>query len=176
MEESNGGVDTADLLWDGPVAAIGASAGGVEGLRQLVSRLPADLDVPILVAVHSAVGPSVLPELLERAGSLPAAHAREQQMLVPGRILVAPPDRHLVVDGPVVRVTSGPRENGHRPSVDTLFRSVAHSFGSERLVDVRARRISERLRGHPIVDEHRDSCDRIIEGLVRQPRRESPPR
>ncbi len=124
------GADSAGPLWDGPVAAIGASAGGVEGLRQLVSLLPADLDVPILVAVHSASGPSVLPELLEHAGSLPAAHAGEQEALVPGRILVAPPDRHLVVDGPVVRVTSGPRENGHRPSVDTLFRSVAHSFGS----------------------------------------------
>jgi two-component system, chemotaxis family, protein-glutamate methylesterase/glutaminase len=162
-EELNGGVDSTDLSWNGPVVAIGASAGGVEALRQLVSRLPAELDVPILVAIHSAAGPSVLPELLERAGSLPSAHAEEQQVLVPGRIFVAPPDRHLVVDGTVARVTSGPRENGHRPSVDTLFRSVAHSFGSATVAVVLSGMLDDGAYGARVVRR----CDGTV--LVQRP-------
>jgi two-component system, chemotaxis family, protein-glutamate methylesterase/glutaminase len=156
-------VDAPDRSWDGPVVAIGASAGGVDALRQLVSRLPAELDVPILVAVHSGAGPSVLPELLERAGALPAAHAIERQALVPGRIFVAPPDRHLVVDGPIVRVTSGPRENGHRPSVDTLFRSVAHSFGSETVAVVLSGMLDDGAYGARVVRR----CDGTV--LVQRP-------
>lgn len=109
--------------------AIGGSAGGIQALTELVSHLPAALHVPIVVVVHAAPGPSVLPLILQRAGRLPAVHAIDGQVLEPGCIVVAPPDRHLVVDGSTVRLSSGPRENGYRPSVDTLFRSVADSFG-----------------------------------------------
>jgi two-component system chemotaxis response regulator CheB len=153
-EQSTGGVDSADLSWDGPVVAIGASAGGIEALRQLVSRLRADVGVPILVVVHTTTEPSVLPQVLERAGPLPAAHATDQQELVPGQILVAPPDHHLVVDGPLVRVTSGPRENGHRPSVDTLFRSVAHSFGTDSVAVVLSGMLDDGAYGARVVRRH----------------------
>jgi two-component system chemotaxis response regulator CheB len=114
-----------------PVLAIGASAGGVSALTELVADLPADLPAAVTVVLHvTPTGPSLLPEILTRAGELPARHAVDGEPVEPGRIYVAPPDRHLLVAGDVVRVVRTPKENGVRPSVDTLFRSVARSRGA----------------------------------------------
>src|SRR3954470_4035795 len=111
-----------------PVVALGASAGGVDALARVVAGLPAGFPAAVLVVLHVApAGPSVLPEILTRAGVLPARHAVDGQVIEAGHIYVAPPDRHLELVGDALRVTRGPRENGVRPSVDTLFRSVARS-------------------------------------------------
>ena len=112
------------------VIVVGASAGGVESLSRLVARLPADLPAAVFVVLHiSASGPSVLPEILTRAGRLPAAHARDGEAIEPGRIYVAPPAHHLLVKPGRVMVTRGPKENGARPAVDPLFRTAARSYG-----------------------------------------------
>lgn len=112
------------------VVVIGASAGGVEALQKLVARLPADFPASILVVLHLASGHrSVLPQILSRAGPLPAVLAEDGQLLEAGHIYVAPTDHHLLVEHGRVRITSGPRENGHRPAVDPLFRSAAQVYG-----------------------------------------------
>ena len=72
---------------------------------------------------------SVLPDILKRSGRLPAQHASDREPVVAGRIYVAPPDFHMLFDEGTVRVDRGPRENGHRPAVDTLFRSAASIYG-----------------------------------------------
>jgi two-component system, chemotaxis family, protein-glutamate methylesterase/glutaminase len=111
------------------VVVIGASAGGIEALKRLVQALPADFSIPLLVVVHVAPTQSVLPEILSRAGRLPAEHARDGAELTGGRIYVAPPDCHLLVAGGTVRVVRGPKENGHRPAIDPTFRTAAAEYG-----------------------------------------------
>jgi two-component system chemotaxis response regulator CheB len=112
------------------VVAIGASAGGVEALSLLVAGLPADLDAAVFVVLHiPAHTTSQLPAILQRCSRLPVRAAVDREPLVGGQILVAPADRHMLVEPDCVRVTRGPRENRHRPSVDALFRSVSVAYG-----------------------------------------------
>ncbi|MFL5240548.1 MAG: chemotaxis protein CheB [Gemmataceae bacterium] len=113
------------------ILVVGASAGGVEALKQMAAALPANFPAAVFVVLHvPANGKSVLPHILNRAGRLPASHARDREPIVNGHIYVAPPDHHLVIQPGVIRVTRGPRENSHRPAVDPLFRTAAHSYGS----------------------------------------------
>lgn len=112
------------------IVVIGASAGGVEAISLIAAELPRDLRAAVLIVLHLARGRSVLPEILTRVGRLPATHPVDGETLRYGRIYVAPPDHHLTVDGPTVRIQHGPTENGVRPAVDPLFRSAARTFGS----------------------------------------------
>lgn len=112
------------------IIVIGASAGGVEAISTIVRGLPADLRAAVLVVLHLSRGRSVLPDILSRAGPLAARHPIDGERLQYGRIYVAPPDHHLVLDGNAVRLDHGPTENGLRPAVDPLFRSAARSFGA----------------------------------------------
>ena len=112
------------------VVAVAASAGGVEALTEFVSVLPADFPATLLVVLHiPPAGPSVLPNILARASKLPARHPDDGEALAEGVILVAPPDRHMLVEDSCVGVRAGPRQNGHRPAADVLMRSVAEVFG-----------------------------------------------
>ncbi len=112
------------------IIVIGASAGGVEALKQLVKLLPADFPAPILVVLHiPAQGVSVLPAILTRAGKLQAIHPCDRQPIEKSHIYIAPPDKHLLVKRGHLSLSLGPRENGHRPAVDPLFRTAARSYG-----------------------------------------------
>lgn len=112
------------------VVAIGASAGGVEALSNLVAGLSPDLPYAYLVTLHIPAGaPSILAHILDRKGPLPALSAEHDAKLEPARIYVARPDYHLLVDDHRVVLSQGPTENGHRPAINALFRSVALSFG-----------------------------------------------
>lgn len=110
--------------------AIGASAGGVEVLANMVQELPANLPASIFVALHTARDlRSTLPQLLNRRGRLPASHPLHGEPIAPGRIYVAPPDNHLYLRHGSVEIVRGPMENGHRPSVDALFRTASTAYG-----------------------------------------------
>jgi two-component system, chemotaxis family, protein-glutamate methylesterase/glutaminase len=112
------------------LVVVGASAGGVEAVRDLVGSLGSDFPAALLIVIHTApTGPNFLTEILERASVLPVSAARDGEPLLPGRIYVAVPDRHLLVDDGEVAVKRGPRENRYRPSVDALFRSAAYTHG-----------------------------------------------
>lgn len=119
------------------IIVIGASAGGVEALCQLVHDFPPDLPAAIFVVLHiSPQGTSVLPNILNRCrqkrykdGSLSAAHAKNGETIEHGRIYVAPPDQHLLLKDGYIRLARGPKENSHRPAVDPLFRTAAQVYG-----------------------------------------------
>ncbi|HSP25724.1 MAG TPA: chemotaxis protein CheB [Saliniramus sp.] len=112
-----------------PAVVIGASAGGVEALKQLVGALPHGFPSPIFIVLH--VGDvSYMPEILARAGSLPVVRPRSGERIVPGSIYVAPPERHMLVHDDHILLRRGPREILARPAIDPLFRSAACSFGA----------------------------------------------
>ena len=112
------------------IVVIGASSGGVRALRELVAGFPPELPASLFVVLHvSPEGPSFLPDILSAAGPLPAAHAENGDAIDTGRIYVAPPDMHLLLEHGRVRVVHGPKENRHRPAIDPLFRSAALAYG-----------------------------------------------
>jgi two-component system chemotaxis response regulator CheB len=112
------------------IIVIGTSAGGIEALRTLVGGLPQDFNASIFIVLHTAPeSPGILAEILARAGHLPATNARNRERIQPGRIYVAPPDHHLLLEPGIVRTTRGPRENRFRPAIDPLFRSAAQTYG-----------------------------------------------
>jgi two-component system chemotaxis response regulator CheB len=113
------------------IVVVGASAGGVEALRAIVSELPDDLPAAVFVVLHvPAIATSVLPAILGRAGDLAAAHAEDGAEIERRRIYIAPPDHHLLIQPGFMRVNRGPKENGYRPAIDPTFRTAAATYGS----------------------------------------------
>jgi two-component system, chemotaxis family, protein-glutamate methylesterase/glutaminase len=113
------------------IVVVGFSAGGIEPLLRLVGALPADFPGAMFVVHHfPPQSVSALPNILQRASALDVTQAVDGEAIVPGRICVARPDQHLVLTGGRVHSTNGPREQGHRPAIDPLFRSAARTFGS----------------------------------------------
>lgn len=109
---------------------VGASAGGVEALYRLVSDLPEDLPAAVFIVLHMAPhSGTALPRILERRTKLSVGHPYDGEPIEHGCVYVAVPDHHLVVGSGVVRSINGAKENGHRPSVDTLFRTAAATYG-----------------------------------------------
>jgi two-component system, chemotaxis family, protein-glutamate methylesterase/glutaminase len=112
------------------IVVIGSSMYGIETLRQLVGALPAGFPAPILVTQHvGASSPGFLPGILSRSGPLQAMHPEQSERIERGRIYVAPPDRHMLVEKDRVHLSHGPHENFARPAVDPLFRSAALAYG-----------------------------------------------
>ena len=109
---------------------IGASAGGVQALTKLVAELPAGLPAAVFIVLHiPSNAPSLLPCILSRDAHLPVAHAETGEKITPGKVYVAPPDHHLLIEDTHVKLVHGPKENLHRPSIDALFRSAARWAG-----------------------------------------------
>lgn len=112
------------------IIVIGASAGGIEALRRLAGGLPAELPAAVFVVIHSgAASPGILPQIMDRAGPLRCLRVSDGEPFERGRIYVAPPDRHMLLEQDRVLLRNGPRENRTRPAIDPLFRSAAVHFG-----------------------------------------------
>jgi two-component system, chemotaxis family, protein-glutamate methylesterase/glutaminase len=111
------------------IVLIGASAGGVQAISRVVAELPRDLRASVFVVLHISRGRSMLPEILSRASRLPAAHPTDGEPVQYGRIYIAPPDNHMLVENGRVRAVRTANENGLRPALDPLFRSAARAYG-----------------------------------------------
>jgi len=112
------------------IVVVGASADGLQPLKDLLRMLPRDLGAAVFMVLHTApTGGGLLPDILQRVGSLPVIPARDGEAILPGRVYVPPPDRHLLVHQGRVSVVRGPRENGFRPAIDPLFGTAARAYG-----------------------------------------------
>jgi two-component system, chemotaxis family, protein-glutamate methylesterase/glutaminase len=118
------------------VILIGASAGGIVAMHQLLAVLPADLPASVFLTLHlSPYFSSNLDQVLGRSSQLPVKTAEDLLPIERGTVYVAPPDRHLVFADGVMRLERGPKENLHRPCINVMFRSAAEQYG-ERAIGV----------------------------------------
>jgi two-component system chemotaxis response regulator CheB len=118
------------------IIAIGISTGGPNALREVFAKIDADLPQPILVVQHMPPGfTEEFAKSLDRICPLDVKEAADGDILKPGRVLIAPGDKHIIVErrplGAVARISDLPPENGHRPSADILFGSVAQAYGNK---------------------------------------------
>ncbi len=123
------------------IMAIGISTGGPNALRKVFSKLDADLPVPVIVVQHMPAGfTEEFAKSLNRICPLEVKEAANGDLLKPGRILIAPDDCHVLVEkkslGIIVKVVTTDPVNGHRPSVDVLFESIATEFKNESLAAI----------------------------------------
>lgn len=111
--------------------AIGASAGGVEALLQLLAGLPGDYPLPVIVVLHIADDrTSLLSEVFGYRLALPVREAADKEPIEPGTVYFAPPGYHLLVEeGGTFSLSCDPRVHFSRPSIDVLMDSAADAFG-----------------------------------------------
>jgi two-component system chemotaxis response regulator CheB len=119
--------------------AIGSSTGGPQALFTLVQGLGTRLPVPVVLTQHMPpTFTPILAEHLSRLGGMPCAEARDGQMLEPGRIALAPGDRHLIIEGSPgalrARLSADPPENYCRPAVDPMLRTASAVCGGRVLL------------------------------------------
>ena len=110
------------------VIVVGASSGGYDALRTLVSKLPGDLPAALFIVMHIGIR-SHLSEILKRLTPLPVVAPESGDPISPGTIYVAGPGKHLLIHDGHVLLRRGPRENMARPAIDPLFRTAAASRG-----------------------------------------------
>lgn len=123
------------------IMAIGISTGGPNALRKVFAKFDADLPIPVIVVQHMPAGfTEEFAKSLNRICPLEVKEAANGDILKPGRILIAPGDFHVEVKrkslGTIVNVISKDPVNGHRPSVDVLFESIAAEFGNESIAAI----------------------------------------
>jgi two-component system chemotaxis response regulator CheB len=115
------------------IVAIGISTGGPNALQYVLSQIPADFAATILIVQHMPEGfTEMFARRLDECCALHVQEARSGDLLIAGRVLICPGNRHMVVRrmprGDMAVLSDGPPVNGHRPSADVLFYSVAQEF------------------------------------------------
>ncbi len=119
------------------VVVIGASWGGMRALERVLGGMPADFPTPIAVAQHRDIDAEddLLPKLLARHTELAVADADDKAPLEAGRVLLAPPGYHMLVEDGSVALSVDEPVQFARPSIDVLFESASEQYG-ERTVGV----------------------------------------
>jgi two-component system, chemotaxis family, protein-glutamate methylesterase/glutaminase len=137
------------------IVVVGASAGGVQALSEFVRALPANLPAAIFIVLHLPSGSrSRLPLILSRSCALTVKQAIHGEPILNGRVYVARPDRHLLIQPGHVVTAMGPRENGFRPAVDPLFRSAAVAYGARVIGVVLSGNLSDGVAGLASIKSH----------------------
>jgi two-component system chemotaxis response regulator CheB len=133
MAVSAGPPDSRFTAFD--IVVIGASLGGIDALKRLLTVIPPDFPVPIAVVQHlSPTVDSAITRILGRVCPLPVAHPGTGEVLLPGRVYVARPDRHFLVrPRGTALLMNGAKVKFCRPAADPLFVSAATAYGERAL-------------------------------------------
>jgi two-component system chemotaxis response regulator CheB len=114
------------------IVIVGASTGGLKALQTLLSDLPAEFSLPIVIAQHRKNdSDSGLCEYLGKCCSLPVSEPDDKEPLLSGHVYLAPRDYHLLVESRSFALSTIPPVRFARPSIDVLFESAADAFGSQ---------------------------------------------
>lgn len=146
-----------------PIVVFGASAGGLAPLRHIIAALPVPCSAAIFVVMHTGPHPSTLPRLLNYDSRLPASFPQDGTTIEAGQIYVAPPDRHMIVERDLIRLSQAPKVNHTRPAADPLFMSAARTHGQLVMAIVLSGGDGDGAEGLRVVGEHGGS------GLVQHP-------
>src|ERR1700709_91146 len=106
------------------IIVIGASAGGIKAVTELVEKIPADLPVAMFIVIHISKNsqPEIIAQQLQKKTTYTCLMAQDNEPIKSGHIYLAPTDRHLLLKEGIMRLIDGPHENRWRPSIDVLFR------------------------------------------------------
>ena len=115
------------------IVTVGASAGGLNAIGEIVSQLPRDINAGIFVVLHlsKAAMSDILLSRIQKNSALPCKIAEHREPIRKGQIYIAAPDTHLLVKEDSIVIGRGPAENRFRPSIDVLFRSAAASHAEK---------------------------------------------
>ena len=114
------------------IVAVGSSAGGIRALEQILSGLPADLPLPVLIVQH--LDPrhrSLMAEIMQRSSKMKVKEAVDGEEILPSIVFIAPPNRHMLVADGHISLTSTAFVHFSRPSIDLLFESVAATYADK---------------------------------------------
>src|SRR6266511_1719601 len=113
-----------------PVVGIGASAGGIEAVKQVLQALPADTGMAFVLVQHlDPTHASMLTEILSRATSMPVSEVTDRMSVEPNHVYVIPPGANMVASGSALQLSPRWEARGHHRSIDYFFRSLAEEQG-----------------------------------------------
>ena len=169
------GAAGTEPAWQDRLVVIGSSTGGPQALRVVLASLPADTGVPVLAVQHMPEGfTRPLAERLNGIVALPVEEAQYGSKLTPGRVLIAPANFHMILDrSGEVRLTSGEKECGVRPSIDVTMESAAEVYGSATVGVVLTGMGSDGTRGAGVIKEAggrvivQDEASSVVYGMPR---------
>lgn len=160
------------------VVAIGISTGGPNALREVLPNINPNLRQPILIVQHMPVGfTAEFATSLNNVCPLEVKEAQDGDILKPGRVFIAPGDKHIIVEkkplATIIRLSDEPERNGHKPSADVLFESIANVYTNKALGVIMtgmgrdgAVELAEmRRQGSATIGQNEDSC--VVYGMPR---------
>ncbi len=135
---------------DGYVVAIGASAGGLLAIKDLISELPSGFAAPIVIGVHSEPS-SKLTEALKQGSSLNIKKIEDGETLLPGQIYIVPGAMHALFKNGAVHLSEVVRDSGFRPSIDAMFMTLASEYGERGIAVVLSGMMKDGMRGAQVL-------------------------
>ncbi|MGZ2258092.1 chemotaxis protein CheB [Roseobacter sp. A03A-229] len=134
------------------VVAIGASAGGLTAIRELIAELPKGFAAPIVIGVHSEPS-SQLTEILSGYSSLKIKKITDGDLLEPGWIYVVPGARHALFRNGRIQLSEVVQESGFRPSIDAMFMTLAAEYGEHGIAVVLSGMLKDGMRGAQVIHD-----------------------